>query len=121
MRRLLVLLLLVLLPLQSSWSALASYCEHETRLESAHLGHHEHLHADGRAAKAADATADDQAPGAPDLDCGICHGAGTGMPPLASALPDERTAAPRPRAIADATAAGQAPARPERPQWAPPA
>jgi hypothetical protein len=45
MRRYLAIFLLVLLPLQYSWAAMASYCEHETSVTAKHPGHHTHDHA----------------------------------------------------------------------------
>lgn len=44
MRRWFFVLLLVLMPLQFSWAALATYCEHESGAQAQHLGHHEHEH-----------------------------------------------------------------------------
>ncbi len=48
MRRWLTLLLLVLLPLQFTWTAAAVYCQHEGARETSagigHFGHHEHEH-----------------------------------------------------------------------------
>ena len=42
MRRLLFLLILVCLPLQSIWAAAASYCGHEAPAAAMHFGHHQH-------------------------------------------------------------------------------
>lgn len=44
MRRCLVLVLLLWLPLQFSWAAAAGYCGHEQRKGAAHFGHHAHQH-----------------------------------------------------------------------------
>lgn len=44
MRRWFFVFLLVLMPLQFSWAALAAYCEHESGAQAQHLGHHEHEH-----------------------------------------------------------------------------
>lgn len=41
MKNILVLLLMIMLPLQASWSAAAVFCQHETTL-SGHWGHHQH-------------------------------------------------------------------------------
>ncbi|MFL9879536.1 hypothetical protein PQR63_14150 [Herbaspirillum rhizosphaerae] len=68
MRRYLIIFLLLLLPLQFSWAAVASYCQHETESSTQHIGHH-----------AADAgSKQDQTPGkklseSDDADCGFCH------------------------------------------------
>lgn len=40
MRRLLVLIMLCLLPLQISWAAVANYCGHEQDKTAQHFGHH---------------------------------------------------------------------------------
>ena len=40
MRRFVALLLLVLLPLQAVWAAVAPHCQHEGEATSHHLGHH---------------------------------------------------------------------------------
>ena len=44
MKKYLVIFLLVLLPMQLSWAAVTSYCQHETGVSSKHLGHHSHEH-----------------------------------------------------------------------------
>lgn len=44
MRRLFILLMLCLLPLQISWAAVANYCDHEQGANSQHFGHHEDEH-----------------------------------------------------------------------------
>ena len=74
MRRLLLVFLSILLPLQFSWAGAAAYCAHESADQPAamtsHFGHHSHEHkADqhdagktaGKAAKL------------PDADCTACH------------------------------------------------
>jgi succinate dehydrogenase/fumarate reductase-like Fe-S protein len=60
MPRLFMIFLIVLMPLQLSWAAMASYCQHET----------------GAAAKAADGkekAPDPAKTGGNDLDCASCH------------------------------------------------
>ena len=44
MRRLLLLCLLCLLPLQISWAAVANYCGHEQDKAAQHFGHHADEH-----------------------------------------------------------------------------
>lgn len=72
MRRWLTLLLLVMLPLQFSWSVAAAYCQHESSPEVRHVGHHEHEHqaAPDEADKAA---SQDVSKLTGDNDCGYCH------------------------------------------------
>jgi hypothetical protein len=65
----LLFLLLVLLPLQWTAAAVASYCQHETGLAAKHTGHHDHKHESssetgGQTPKSS---------GAIDDDCAICH------------------------------------------------
>jgi hypothetical protein len=114
MRRVLVLLVTFLLPLQFAWGALAGYCQHESGAASRHFGHHEHVH------KAPHSHGADQHGAAwdQDNDCGTCHAAGmaalTGTPEatpifLADSAPVQ---ALRPRAPSPPRA------EPERPKWA---
>jgi hypothetical protein len=135
MRRFLATVLLVLLPLQFSWAAVASYCEHETQ-GAGHFGHHDHDHAHQAGASrdagpAADLTADasptlddtgsadgDKAPGAMDLDCGHCHGTCGAMLIWPLGMPGAPSTAP-PSATLDEAGDAHAPTRPERPQWLP--
>lgn len=107
-----------MLPLQFSWAAVASYCEHETQ-GTGHFGHHEHTHcadANSDAAPAADTGQSDEAPGAMDLDCGHCHGQCSGMLTLPANLPATLSTTP-PNASNDEAGGAHAPTRPERPQW----
>ncbi len=69
MRKCLAIFLLVFMPLQLSWAAVASYCQHETGASAKHFGHHDHQHkaADGRDA------APDAKTGGGDPDCASCH------------------------------------------------
>jgi hypothetical protein len=74
MRRLILVFVMCLLPLQWSWAAAASLCSHEAG--GSHFGHHEHQH-DTCASSAQDAeepTGTERAGGHPD--CEVCHGIG---------------------------------------------
>ena len=130
MRRLLAIVLLVLLPLQFSWAGVAPYCGHEEQAGANHFGHHEHQHpAEIGIDAASDADLDagstpttdvpaGKLAGAPDLDCGHCHGAGSMIlitPAPVASLP---LTALRLASIDEAGGA-HAPTRPERPQWLP--
>jgi hypothetical protein len=44
MTRWLLIVLIFLLPAQSSWAAAAGYCAHESNPVSFHVGHHAHVH-----------------------------------------------------------------------------
>jgi len=72
MRRLLVVLMLVILPLQFSWAAAATYCRYETSGAAVrHFGHHEHKHASSSAQVAKGTKA--KLLNGSDCDCGFCH------------------------------------------------
>ena len=116
MRRWLTIILLALLPIQFSWAAVASYCEHEATTQTPHVGHHEHQHHTDLDVNV-DKDADAQKPaGGVDLDCGQCHGSCAAMPlPLANPLSLMNTS--RPATLADAFERAHAPTPPERPQW----
>lgn len=73
-RYLLMMLLMLALPFQSSWAAGASYCLHEQRSSSAHLGHHAHQHVAVLVALSAESSSDAGcALTAGHTDCGTCH------------------------------------------------
>lgn len=59
-RRYLILFLVLLLPLQVSWAAVANYCGHEQKTTASHFGHHqdEHQHS----ATLPDSTGNDKQP-----------------------------------------------------------
>ena len=82
--RALLLSLLLILPLQFSWSATARYCGHEAVPQQGqaphkgqHPGHHSHQHrtVQGKAAQASGSwvLARTEASQLPDADCGFCH------------------------------------------------
>jgi cytochrome c5 len=86
MRRWLLVLLLLVLPLQFAWAAAAPYCAHEaTPAASKHPGHHQHVHQGGSdVAKAGD---DGNGIGTDHTDCASCHaGAAATLPPPAAGL-----------------------------------
>ncbi len=70
MRRWLAIFLLVFLPFQFSWAAVAGYCQHEADAASQHFGHHEHKH---QADADHDGVPDSKLTGGIDNDCGTCH------------------------------------------------
>lgn len=70
MRKWLVMFLLVFLPLQVSWAAAASYCQHEAGASAKHFGHHAHQH---KAADGKDASSDPAKTLGGDPDCASCH------------------------------------------------
>lgn len=121
MRRWIAIVLLVFLPLQLSWAAVANCCGHEAGTPAAHVGHldHEGLgHPDHGVDPDQTVTLDGTVSGDSDLDCGHCQGYFAGLPGVACGFiaqahrhaPPAAGAAPR---------AERAVAPPERPQWAP--
>lgn len=113
MRKWLAIILLVFMPLQSSWAAVASYCQHETGAAARHFGHHDHQH---KAADGKEAAPDPANIGSGDPDCASCHAG------CSSALPGDAALSPIARSSMDATDywARLTPPpfeRLERPQW----
>jgi hypothetical protein len=119
MRRWLVLLLLVLLPLQFSWAAVASYCVHENGAAADHLGHHDHV-SDHQGVGVADTAATDEvdssSTSASGADRGHCDGYSVGVLDLPTSFqPLSVTSAPP--SLHDTPSAEHVPAQPQRPQW----
>ena len=116
MRRWLVVLMLLVLPLQFAWAAAAPYCAHEaTTAAGKHPGHHQHLHQGG--GDAANADDDGAGNGAKHTDCATCHAGATAtlLLPAAEwfcAPRDELREAPPPRYRS------HTPSGPERPDIA---
>ncbi|MES2532361.1 MAG: hypothetical protein V4636_15090 [Pseudomonadota bacterium] len=95
MRRLLLVFMMLIVSLQSTWAAVGELCAHESGSAAQHLGHHEHRH-DAKAvsfiddANAPVAFSDDvgdveRAQAAYHADCATCHGHGS---PAAMAFAD---------------------------------
>ena len=84
MRKWLAIFLLVFMPLQLSWAAVASYCQHETGTAAKHFGHHDHQH---KAADGKDATPDPAKTGGTDPDCAVCHAGCASILPGVVTLP----------------------------------
>jgi hypothetical protein len=112
MRRFVLFLVVVLLPLQFAWGAVTAYCEHETGAASTHFGHHEHVHKAGQG-KQADAKG-----GAQDNDCGTCHAAGLPVLLTTSAGALANFVGQAPDLVLVEHPTSPALERPERPQWA---
>lgn len=71
MKRLFLILLLAVLPLQISWAAVAAYCQHEEAPSAQHFGHHTHQH------QASAEMPDDTDPTKAHNDCGVCQLSGS--------------------------------------------
>lgn len=82
MRRIVLICLLLMLPTQWTWAAVASACRHESGTAARHLGHHAHEHGHEQAVAEADAAG----PGF-DADCATCHGHGLTAMISVAALP----------------------------------
>lgn len=120
MRRWFAIVLMLLLPLQFSWAAVANYCGHETSAVADHVGHHGHASHDhgGKVAEMGDsAKTDGSSSPASGIDCGHCHGYCVGMFDLPSSLQPLLLGTAPPH-LGAAPAAEHVPAQPERPQWA---
>lgn len=44
LRRLVLVLMMCMLPLQMAWAVAGQYCEHESGKAAQHFGHHDHAH-----------------------------------------------------------------------------
>ncbi|BEU96258.1 DUF2946 family protein [Acidovorax sp. DW039] len=131
MRRWILTCLLMLLPIQFSWAAVAAYCQHERGglpARNQHLGHHEHQHAGGKEPGKSEAQAQplaqadndsgkgDSRMDRADPDCRMCHGLGLGV----LWQPAPKWAPPRASTWAGPTVGHlpqHTPHPPERPQW----
>ena len=110
-RRLLIMFLFVLLPLQSVWATAAAYCEHRSDAHQEHFGHHDgHHHA-----TAGDAPSDSASAGA-DADASHCHGTCAALLTVHLILPTFTATQPT-TGCADPGRLAPALSRPERPQW----
>ena len=121
MRRLVAILLLMLLSLQSIWVAAAPYCQHEETTGLGHVGHHTHEH-HGHADDTdhTSAPAQDSSPGLPSaLDHADCHVFHAGTSPLSelSFTFHLRPAADQLGLEPLAALPSPLPHRPERPKW----
>ena len=127
MRRFLILLFAIMLPLQFAWAGAAAYCNHEsaqqgngTATASAnwHFGHHSHAH-QGKLSQHGNSDSKEGKDNIklPDLDCAVCHFASAQL-----VLPDLATSASHHgvaisyRALAASYLSAPG-ATPDRPQW----
>ena len=113
MKRYLAIFLLVLLPLQFSWAAVASYCQHETVETVEHPGHHSHVNASDDHQETHKNSS--QSAGM-DHDCATCHMGCAAA--LVSDLSKTTLAASDDHPLhLQVIASHMASERPERPQW----
>ncbi len=115
MKRLLIIFMLIVVPLQLSWAAAAVYCEHESKPKTVHFGHHEHKHIASAAEIKSDAS---KSAAAIDGDCTSCHLGGIAILAMpAPALALNLLSAPA-IATGNSLLASSRPSRLERPKWA---
>ncbi|MDC8785707.1 cation efflux protein, CzcI family [Roseateles koreensis] len=118
----LLILIAVLLPLQLSWRAAATYCQHEVLASQAveHVGHHAHVHQGdpGDQSDQGDPKKLAAAKLAIDNDCGVCHGAGTAAPAMVLVAPEFSPAMESGVAVVATGHPSASAGPPERPQWA---
>jgi cytochrome c5 len=93
MKRLFLVLLMLVLPLQFTWAMAASYCGHETEVKVSHPGHHDHMH-DHQHEPVADKDVPDDGQAEVDSDCHVCHGHGTPALMVAPSVPAHTVAPP---------------------------
>lgn len=113
MKRILPILMLLVLSLQSSWIAAATYCSHEKGAASSHFGHHDHQHR-----SSTDDPSGERSSGfnGSHVDCGVCHLSGCKFIQFGFLLPE-----PEVRLsvfeISPRLSPSFIPERPERPSW----
>lgn len=116
-KKLLLIFMLMMLPLQFSWAAVAAYCQHESEIAMPHIGHHTHGHQQLQVNAANDDAQDSNDSPGFDADCISCHGGATGILALSlQMMPD--TVALVTRSSSNFLLASTIPDRPERPNWA---
>lgn len=114
MRRLVLICMMLLLPVQWTWAAAAAYCAHETGVAAKHMGHHEHKHQDQADAGKPSPDSKLTVPGGLDSDCHFCHlGSVQWLAPTLVAAPPMTTAPPRFEYIEPTSS--HIPSGPERP------
>jgi hypothetical protein len=114
MRRLFMIFLLVFMPLQLGWAAMASYCQHESGAAAKHFGHHERQHQ-------ANAGEHDQSKpksslGTVDADCSFCHACCSTILIDTQCIPLTGTVSQSVMWHRD-NSISAFPSRPERPNW----
>ncbi|WP_366964071.1 DUF2946 family protein [Accumulibacter sp.] len=113
-KRLVLILLLVVAPLQAAWGVAGGYCPHDERsADTQHFGHHVHQHQAADQNDVGDPTATGS-----DTDCFSCHlgcvGVAVSPAPVLLSTPASSAVAPPARFPLSIFLQG-----PERPNWAP--
>ena len=110
-----IAIFILMLPLQFSWAAVASYCQHESEpAKTGHIGHHEHKHGDSDTVgktKKSEPSLDKS-----DRDCRLCGGLGLGVTQLHVAKQSVDRGNTMVAHISTLFS-GVNPSPPDRPQW----
>jgi len=113
MRRFVITLMLLVVPLQATWAVAAAYCQHENGAPAQHFGHHDHQH---------HTQADDKTSSNPllavDADCSSCHLSGISLLPMFAYLAPTMLVETESPPSSSTFIAVLASERPERPKWA---
>lgn len=109
-KKLFVIFLLLVMPLQASWAVVATYCQHEQDVTAQHLGHHEHAHEHDSDASDKDSSNKRGA------DAHDCHGHTVGLLVIPFTLSLNLPSAVIPQSSPSRLASGLS-SPPERPQW----
>ncbi|MBK9623505.1 MAG: hypothetical protein IPO38_02795 [Rhodocyclaceae bacterium] len=114
MKRLALIFLILLLPLQSVWAAASSYCQHEQGVATQHFGHHTHQHQ--VTTDSNDGTG--KSPLNVHADCSSCH---LSCPAVTESVRSIAVTASGSLVVADHLDALSSvfPDHPERPKWVP--
>ncbi len=111
MKRLVIILMLMLFPLQATWAAIGAYCQHEKDVASQHFGHHAHQH------KADEGKSKKGSLPKLDADCAFCYVSGAAhFVSSIHYIPIDALSMAPPRAGSDALPSSLH-ERPERPKW----
>lgn len=112
MRRLLIIFMLILLPVQITWAGVSAYCKHESGVAAKHFGHHEHEHqAQEKESKQSSSTFKF------DGDCGVCQFGGIGFASISSVSIATLPPQVELNEISTDLVSSYRPDRPERPKW----
>lgn len=112
MRRLVIIFMLLLLPVQITWAGISAYCKHETGVSAQHFGHHEHQHQAQE-----DESKQDNPTFKFDGDCSFCQFSGLGMTSMPSKeMGNFLLVASRHMIFSDIPASYRLD-RPDRPNW----
>lgn len=119
-KKILIILMLFVMPLQATWAMAAAYCQHEEDVTPVHFGHHEHEydhdHEDEHEHVQNSDEAKQNTSGLVQIDVHDCHGHTAGLLLAAFEIPLESFTEGPPIFDTSLNAPGVV-ALPERPQW----